>query len=122
MIWSLSIEAGLELPQYFDLESLMRCTDFIVSDCNFHALIFFYDRNVPDRCRHSADHPALGVEVGVPPPRAAPALLRRVVLNCHWYYPVKLKTVREELFDLRSVLTDVMEGLRYGSLTYRYGW
>merc|ERR1712216_879456 len=33
--------------------------------------------------RHRAeDHRALDVEDGVPPPRAAPALLRRVVLSC----------------------------------------
>ncbi len=42
---------------------------------------FFRFADVPDRCRYSADHPALDVEDGVPPPRAAPALLRRVVLS-----------------------------------------
>jgi hypothetical protein len=43
----------------------------------------FFDishRNV--RRQQAADHQALDVAHGVPPPRAAPPLLRRVVLNC----------------------------------------
>ena len=45
----------------------------------FTHIVFWTD--VLDPCRHSADHPALDVEDGVPPPRAAPAVLRRVVLS-----------------------------------------
>ena len=64
-----------------------RCLGFLMyfeQMCNMSAWLTFPPppppRNVLD-CRPDPDHPALDVEDGVPPPRAAPPLLRRVVLS-----------------------------------------
>ena len=55
----------------------------------------FVAEDVLHHCHHPADHPALAVEARVPPPRAAPAVLRRVVLSL-----LSIKRIR-----LRAVLT-----------------
>ena len=51
-----------------------------VSELSFLTLCLRSLQNV--RCQPAEDHQALDVAHGVPPPRAAPPLLRRVVLSC----------------------------------------
>ena len=85
-------------------------------------LLFGAD-NVRYPCQHSADHPALGVEGGVPPPRAAPAVLRRMVLNerCAEWMSIKLCNNDEPgsfpcLCTLRYSDSSVLNFHRFGRL------
>ena len=60
--------------------SLELCDELNVDVFCILILLFLFYRNVLPECQ-AADPEALDVAHGVPPPRAAPALLRRVVLN-----------------------------------------
>ena len=60
--------------------SLELCDELNVDVFCILILLFLFYRNVLPECQ-AADPEALDVAHGVPPPRAAPALLRRVVLR-----------------------------------------